>query len=88
MRLSVKALMWTGGLAWGGAMLLAGLGHLVVPGYAEAFLQAMGSLYPGFHAGRSLGDVLVGAGYALVDGGIGGLFVGWLYNLFAGRAAA
>ena len=35
----------------------------------------------------ALGDALVGTTYGLVDGGFGGFFFGWLYNLFAGRAS-
>jgi hypothetical protein len=43
----------------------------------------MASVYPGYHATRSLGDVIVGGLYGLVDGLIGGAVFAWLYNLFA-----
>ncbi|HZT33182.1 MAG TPA: hypothetical protein VFA33_25060 [Bryobacteraceae bacterium] len=87
MRLSVKALAYTCALLWGGCLLTVGLLNLAAPSYGANFLQSMSSVYPGYHATRSFVDVLVGTGYALVDGGIGGLIFAWLYNLFVGRPA-
>lgn len=46
----------------------------------------MSSVYPGFHASHTVGDVLVGTVYGLADGAIGGFFFGWLYNFFARKA--
>lgn len=83
MPLSVKALSIVFGLLWGGAMLAVGLANLAAPSYGLAFLRGMSSIYPGFHASRTFADVLVGTGYALVDGALGGFFFGWLYNFFA-----
>ncbi|HXJ17656.1 MAG TPA: hypothetical protein VNM68_10740 [Candidatus Polarisedimenticolia bacterium] len=83
MRLSVRGLTIVSGLLWGGAILCVGLVHLAAPAYGSSFLDGVSSIYPGFHAARSVGDVLVGTGYALVDGGLGGFFFGWLYNFFA-----
>jgi hypothetical protein len=85
MQLSVKALSIVFGLLWGGAMLAVGLANLAVPSYGMAFLQWTSSIYPGFHASHTFSDVLVGTGYALVDGAFGGFFLGWLYNFFARR---
>jgi hypothetical protein len=45
-----------------------------------AFLDGISSVYLGFHAPRTIGDVLVGTLYGLVDGAIGGLIFGWLYD--------
>ncbi len=87
MRLSVKALAYTCALLWGGCLLTVGLLNLAAPSYGANFLQSMSSVYPGYHATRSFVDVLVGTGYALVDGGIRGLIFAWLYNLFVGRPA-
>ena len=36
----------------------------------------------GFHASRTVLDVLVGTGYGIVDGGVGGYSFAALYNLF------
>ena len=83
MKLSIRALMITAALLWGGGLLLVGLLNLASESYGLAFLQMMSSVYPGFHASRTLGDVLVGTVYAAVDGAICGLLFGWLYNAFA-----
>lgn len=85
MRLSTKALALALGLLWGGGVACVALAHLACPSYGTAFLESVGSIYPGFHAARSIGDAMVGTGYALADGTIGGFVFGWLYNLFAGR---
>jgi hypothetical protein len=82
MKLNIRGLTLTIALLWGGAVLCVGLAHLAFPGYASSFLSGIGSIYPGFHGARSFGDVLVGTAYALVDGALGGLIFGWLYNAF------
>lgn len=86
MKLSAKALAITFGLLWGGALLCVGLLNLAAPPYGSSFLNGMSSVYPGFHASHTLADVLVGTGYGLADGAIGGLIFGWLYNSFASKA--
>lgn len=83
MRLSPKSLMMACGLLWGGAVLCVGLLNLASASYGMDFLKLIGSVYPGFHASRKLGDVLVGTGCGLLDGAIAGFLLGWLYNLFA-----
>jgi hypothetical protein len=82
MRLSIKSLAFTCALLWGGALLTVGLINLAVPTYGLDFLRGMSSVYPGYHPSRSLLEVLIGAGYGVIDGAIGGLVFGWLYNLF------
>ena len=83
MKLSVRALTIVSALLWGGGMLLVGIVNLVSPAYGVAFLQMVSSVYPGFDASRTLGDVLVGTIYALVDGAVCGFLFAWLYNRFA-----
>jgi hypothetical protein len=85
MRLSTKALALAMALVWAGGVLFVGLINLAAPSYGASFLQMVSSIYPGYHNSRSFLDVLVGTGYALVDGGVGGLIFAWLYNCFAGR---
>jgi hypothetical protein len=85
MKISLKAIAIATGVLWGGAILFLGLVNLARPSYALSVLQMVSSVYPGFHASRSIGDVLTGTGYALIDGAIGGLFFGWIYNFFLGR---
>lgn len=83
MKLSIRALVIVSSLLWGGGVLLVGLVNLASPSYGVAFLQMASSVYPGFHAAGTVGDVLVGTIYAVVDGAICGLLFGWLYNGFA-----
>ena len=88
MRLSVKAVAIAAALLWGiYGMFLTGLINLIAPPFGEHFLLTMSSVYPGYHAARTLADVLVGTGYGLVDGAAGGLLFAWLYNAFAGQAS-
>jgi hypothetical protein len=84
MKLNVRALAIVSALVWGLAMLLTGLANLIWPSYGHDFLQVMASVYPGYHATRSFGEVMVGTLYGLVDGGVGGAVVAWLYNRFVG----
>lgn len=85
MRLSLKSLALALGLLWGGAVLCVGLANLAAPSYGVDFLKIMSSVYPGFHASRTILDVVVGALYGVGDGAIAGLLLGWLYNTFASR---
>ena len=85
MKLNVMALGLTAGLIWGGAILFVGLANLIWPGYGQAFLDLLASIYPGYHPAASAGSVFAGALYGLLDGTIGGVIFGWLYNLLAGR---
>jgi hypothetical protein len=86
MRLSLKSMAIAGGVLWGSGVLLVGLLNLVRPSYGLSFLQMISSVYPGFHSSRTIGDVLVGTCYALLDGAIAALIFGWLYNLVVGQA--
>jgi hypothetical protein len=80
MTLNAKALAYAGAALWGGSFLLVGLINLSAPPYGLEFLELMASLYPGYTADRTFESVLVGTGYALVDGALGGWLLGWLYN--------
>ena len=82
MKLNVRALAFVAALVWGIALLLTGLANLIFPSYGQEFLQVIASVYPGYHATRSFGQVVIGTLYGLVDGGVGGAIFAWLYNLF------
>ena len=86
MKLSVRALAMTVALVWGGAVLLVGLANLAWPPYGEPFLELIASIYPGYDASGSFGDVIVGTLYAFLDGALGGLIFALLYNLFSGTS--
>lgn len=83
MRFNVIALAVTGALLWGGAMLVVTTAALVWPNYGRTFLEVVSSIYPGYHPGPSIGSVVTGTLYAVVDGAIGGAVLAWLYNLLS-----
>jgi hypothetical protein len=88
MKLNVKAMAFGIGIVWGAAVLLTGIANLLWTGYGTIFLQCMASVYPGYKASGSIGDLIIGVAYAVVDGGIFGLLLAWLYNRFLTKGAA
>ena len=88
MHFNTKALALTAGLIWGGSLLAVSLANLIWPGYGQAFLNLMASVYPGYQAAASIGQVALGTIYGLLDGLIAGLIFGWLYNLLSTRSSA
>jgi hypothetical protein len=85
MRLNVRAFAFSTGILWALAVFITGITNLMWVGYGDAFLEIVASLYPGYDAERSFGDILVGTLYALVDGTVCGLVFCWVYNLVAGK---
>jgi hypothetical protein len=85
MKLNLKALTVTFAILWAGVLFIVGVANVLWPQYGRAFLQMMASIYPGYAASGSFGDVVVGSLYALVDGAILGFILGGLYNLMADR---
>lgn len=86
MKLNLPALAFASAVLWGLAVFITGIFNIAYPGYADAFLKVIASVYPGYSASGSLADLIVGTVYAIFDGIIGGLVFGWLYNIVAGRA--
>jgi hypothetical protein len=87
MKLDSKALAITFGVLWGGCVFLAAILNIIWPSYGRTFLDLVASIYPGFHPG-GIGAAVVGALYAVLDGAVGGAFVGWIYNRASTRVAA
>ena len=88
MKLSVKAMTLSFGLVWGlYAVGGTGLLNLLWPPYGGRLLEIFSSVYPGYHATRSMGDVLVAAAYGTLDGAAAGFFVAVIYNFFTPRSA-
>jgi hypothetical protein len=85
MKVSLRGMAIAAGVLWGGAILFLGVFNLASSSYGLSFLRMVSSVYPGFHVSRTIGDVLTGTVYALIDGAIAGLVFGWLYNLSLGR---
>ena len=82
MKFNIKALSLASGILWGLAMLVMGFANLIWGSYGQQFLQTMASVYPGYHATRSIAEVIVGTLYGAVDGLIGGAVFACLYNQF------
>lgn len=83
MKLSVTAMTFGAAITWGLVVLFVGIANLAAPSYGLAFLQLISSVYPGYHAVATIGNVIVGTLYAIVDGAIGGAVFAWLYNAVA-----
>ena len=83
MKIDVRALAISLALLWGGGIFITGIANLIWPTYGIEFLEMVASVYPGYQATASFGQVIVGTLSGLVDGFVGGLVLGWLYNLFA-----
>ena len=89
MKLDVRAVAVVLALAWGIlGMFVTGLANLIWPGYGQVFLDVMASLYPGYTATASFGQVIIGALYGILDGAVAGAVFAWLYNLCASRLRA
>lgn len=83
MKLSLKSLAISIALLWGLTFLFVSLINFLLPPYGLAFLEVMSSVYPGYKPAGTLSSVVVGTLYALLDGAVGGVLLGWLYNAFA-----
>jgi len=88
MKLNVKAASFAGGIMTAGMVLLMGILNLAFPPYGDAFLRLIASIYPGFKASGSFGDVIVGTFYGLVDGAVGGAILACLYNMFVPKTSS
>jgi hypothetical protein len=86
MKLNIKALAIACCILWGGCVFLVALLNLAC-GYGQQFLELLASWYPGYHATRNFGEVILVTVYAAADGVIGGAIFGWLYNRFAKTSA-
>lgn len=80
MKFDVKALALACAILWGTAILSVSLANLIWVGYGQHFLETLSSFYPGYHATRSIGEVVIVTLYAVADGLIGGAVFGLLYN--------
>ncbi len=83
MKFDIKALALACGILWGACVLLMGVANLICGGYGVHFLELLASIYPGYHAARSVLQVVIVTVYAVADGLIGGAVFAWLYNLMA-----
>ncbi len=82
--MNLRAIAGASAILWGACMLLVGLVNLASPSYGGDFLRMMSSIYPGFHDSRTIGEVLLGTVYGVVDGAVGGYLFGLLYRSISG----
>ncbi len=83
MTFNTRAFSWTFAIFWSFCLLCVGLPSLAGYGYGGALLEVAASIYPGFEADGTVGDLLLGVVFALIDGAIGGWLFAWVYNKFA-----
>ena len=87
MKLNVKALTISAGIIWAAAIFLTGLANMAGESYGLLFLRVLASVYPGYAAAGTLGDLIVGTLYGLVDGAVCGFIFAWIYNQLAEKRA-
>jgi hypothetical protein len=75
-----KAMTITSAVVFGGCMLIVGLVNLRSASYGGGFLGMMASVYPGYHDSRTIGDVVIGTLYGILDGAIIGYVFSSLYR--------
>ena len=79
-QLKVKSLAFASAAVWGSGVFIVGVLNMISPGYGQAFLEVVSSVYPGYKADASIFSVVIGTLYAVLDGAIGGAVLAWLYN--------
>ena len=84
MRLDVKAFALVCGLIWGIGLFLGTWWIIALDG-ATGQVPFIGQIYRGYNI-SPLGSI-VGLGWALIDGIIGGAIFALLYNIIAGRSS-
>jgi hypothetical protein len=75
-----KAMSYSAAILLGGVMFLVGLINMVSPNFGTGFLQAIGSLDPGFKVSHTFGSVLIGTFYGVVQGLVVGCLFGFIYD--------
>jgi hypothetical protein len=76
LRLSIKGLAISVGVAWAAIVLF--IGWVAIFGWGTKVVEVMSALYIGY-APTWLGGI-IGAAWAFVDGAIGGLIIALVYN--------
>lgn len=84
MKLDIKALALAGGILWGLTVFLVTWWVIILDG-ASGDPTWLGHIYRGYNL-SPVGS-LIGLGWGVVDGLIGGAVLAWLYNSFAKSTA-
>ena len=85
MRLNITAFSFTVGLISAVAILLIATANLMWPTYGTTFLDLAASIYPGYHRGQTVAQIVTGTLYALLDGAVWGAAFAWIHNFLARR---
>ncbi|QVL56717.1 MAG: bacteriophage holin [Simkaniaceae bacterium] len=81
--LKVSKFGLAGGVLWGAMMFICTV-LSIYTGYADTFLLAMKSCYPGYSL--TWGGAFLGLIYGFIDGFVGLAILAWLYNKFCGNS--
>ena len=81
MKINIAAAAIAGGVGFAIALGCAGILNMFVEGYGSVFLELLASIYPGYKASGTAGDLVIGCFYAATDGIIAGGGIALLYNL-------
>ncbi len=81
MKFNVAAAAIAGGVGFAIAIGASGILNMIFDGYGKAFLDVMASVYPGYKATGTAGDLVIGCFYAATDGIIAGGGMALLYNI-------
>ncbi|MFH1710463.1 MAG: bacteriophage holin [bacterium] len=65
------------GIIWAGGVLFLGL-LVSFFNWGTILMQSLASIYKGY--GPSLGGIIIGTIWALIDGFCAGFFFGWVFN--------
>ena len=81
MKFNITAAAIAGGVGFAFALGISGILNMAFDGYGKAFLEVIASIYPGYKASGTAGDLVIGCFYAATDGIIAGGGIALLYNL-------
>ena len=81
--LNPSAAAITGAVFMGAVALAMAVGNLVIPGYGQAFLDVVASVYPGYNAEATVAQAAIVTVYCAIDGAIAGYLLSSIYNRLA-----
>jgi len=85
MRLSIRAMATACAFFWGGVILTVAACNVIWPNYGGAFLDCLGSIYPGFPERGTFLSAVMDTAYGMVDGAFAGASLAWIYNKVAAQ---
>jgi hypothetical protein len=77
-KIDIKKAAVSAGLLWGALVFWAGIMATITGSYGVGFVNAVGSIYPGYAA--TYPGTAIGVVWALLDGGFAGALFAYIYN--------